>query len=170
MRNWVKTWLFVSAGSPALISVGVAHAWAAQYLDWQTAYYVFLGLFGGLSTIYIISALKWHGEIFPFTAKKIESNDTLMLGVVVSYFIPFFTKATDINFLAVLGLLLAAAVVFWVSGAIAPSPTLRVLGHRFYKVESENGVVFTLISRRDIIDPKQIRQVNRLTTSMLVEA
>ena len=170
MRNWVKTWLFVSAFSPALVSVGLAHVWAIHRLDWQAVYYAFSGLLGGLSSIYIIAALRWHGEIFPFVAKKVESNDALMLGVVVSYFIPFLAKANEINPLAVLGLVLAAAVVFWISGAIAPSPTLRILGYRFYKVESDNGIVFTLITQRDIIDPKQIRQVNRLTSSMLLEA
>jgi hypothetical protein len=168
MRNWLKTLLFISTFSPALLSVAVARIWD-QGFTWDATYYGFAGFAGTLTLLYIIDALRWHGEAFPFTAKKIEANDALMLGIVATYFLPLFAKAADITIAIVFALLALVFAVLWFSSSIPPSPLLRVLGYRFYKAESSNGVVYTLITRRDLLDPREVKTVKKITASMLVE-
>src|SRR6266567_7592387 len=96
MRNALKAVLFVSAFSPALISVGASRLIAGAPF-WDAIYYVVAGFIGSLSVVYILSALKWHGEVLPFQAKKIESNDALFFGVIITYIFPFFLRAADIT-------------------------------------------------------------------------
>lgn len=168
MRNSLKTVLFVSAFSPSLISVALARIWD-RGPSWESAYYGVAGLLGALSARYIIDALRWHGETFSFSAKKIESNDALMLGVIATYFIPFIGKAADITIGIILIFLALACTALWFSSSILPNPLLRVLGYRFYKVESANGVVYTVIAQRDLLSPGDIRKVKRISGSMLVE-
>lgn len=44
-----------------------------------------------------------------------------------------------------------------------------MLNYRFYKAESVNGVVYTLITQRDLLDPKEVKSVKKISNSMLVE-
>jgi len=168
MRNTLKAVLFVSAFSPALISVGAARL-ISDGPFWDAIYYVVAGLMGCLSVVYILSALRWFGEEFPFQAKKIESHDALILGMVATYILPFFVRAADITVGIVLALLALAWAVFWFTDAPVPSPLLRVMGYRFYKAESSNGIVYTLISSREILDPSNVNVVKRISGSMLLD-
>ncbi|WP_158808331.1 hypothetical protein [Beijerinckia sp. L45] len=168
MRNGLKTALFVSAFSPALISVGAARLWA-HGLSWDAIYYILAGLFGSLSVVYIMASLKWLGESFPFQAKKIEANDGLLFGVVGTYIAPFFGKASDITLGVVVILFLIAFLVSYLVGSILPSPLMRLLSFRFYKAESSNGVVYTLITNRELLDPGSVKIVKKISSSMLLE-
>jgi hypothetical protein len=169
MRNWLKTALFVSALSPSLISVALARIWDNRGLTWDALWYALPGFAGILVVRYIVDALRWNGETFPITLKKVEANDTLMLGIVATYFVPFIGKAIDITVGAVLAMLALGALVLWMMSAIPANPVMRVLGYRFYKAEAANGVVYTLITQRDLLDPKQVRTVKRISGSMLLE-
>jgi hypothetical protein len=168
MRNWVKTSLFVSAFSPCLISIALARIWDGG-LTWEAAYYGIAGLLGILVVRYVLDAIRWNSEIFPFSAKKVESNDQLMLGVVATYFVPFIGKAAEINVGIILLIIAAALMIFWMSSSILLSPVMRLLSYRFYKAEGENGVVYTLLTRREILDSKDVKRVRKITDSMLVE-
>ena len=59
--------------------------------------------------------------------------------------------------------------VFWFTDVSLPSPLMRVMGFRFYKTEASNGMVYTLISNRQIMDPKDVRWVKKISASMLLE-
>jgi uncharacterized membrane protein YjjP (DUF1212 family) len=91
VRNILKAVLFVAAFSPALMSVGFARL-LSNGPFWDAIYYILAGFVGSLTVIYILSALKWKGETFPFVARKIESYDLLLMGVVVTYIFPFFRQ------------------------------------------------------------------------------
>ncbi|MGY4570493.1 hypothetical protein [Bradyrhizobium sp. USDA 3256] len=168
MRNSLKAALFIAAFSPALISVGLARLLSGSPF-WDAIYYVFAGFLGALAIVYILSALKWQGETFPFAAKKIESNDVLLMGVVVTYIFPFFIRAADITLATIALLALVVGIIFWFTDATAPSPLMRIFGYRFYKAEAANGMVYTLITRREILDPRDIKAVKRISGSMLLE-
>jgi hypothetical protein len=168
MRNGLKATLFVAAFSPALVSIGLARLFSGSPV-WDAVYYIFAGCAGSLAVVYILTALKWKGEAFPFIAKKIESNDVLIIGVVVTYILPFFMRATEITF-GIIGLFaLIAAVISWFTDVTVPSPLLRMFGYRFYKAEAANGMIYTLITKRDILDPRDVKLVKRISGSMLLE-
>lgn len=168
MRNAIKTILFVSAFSPALISVGVARI-VSGGLFWDAIYYLVFGGIGSFTVVFILSELRWLGESFSFNAKKIESNDVLLLSIVATYIFPFIGRAADITVVTVAILISALFVVFWFTDASLPSPLLRVLGYRFYKAEASNGMVYTLISNREILDPRNVKFVKKIAGSMLLE-
>jgi hypothetical protein len=168
MRNGLKAILLACAFSPALVSVG-----AARLLDGGTLsdsiYYIIAGAIGSLAVFYILSALKSQGESFPFNAKKIESNDALLIGVIVSYFVPFFARANDVTVWIVIAIMFGLWVLFWFVDTTLPIPLLRVVGIRFYKAEAANGMVYTLITTREIRDPGEVKVVKKISASMLME-
>jgi hypothetical protein len=44
-----------------------------------------------------------------------------------------------------------------------------VLSYRFYKAEAANGVVYTLITNRNLLDPANVKRVKGISGSMLLE-
>jgi hypothetical protein len=59
--------------------------------------------------------------------------------------------------------------VAWVVSNIPSHPVLYLAKFRFYKIESESGMVYTLITRREIRSPKNITVVKQISNSMLME-
>jgi hypothetical protein len=169
VRNWLKTLLFLSAFSPALFSIAASRFFAHGFC-WNETFYAGAGLGGIFIGARIMRFLRTHGEVLTFKAKKIEATDSAMLAVVATYVVPFLGKASDITASGVLGLTALLVAVLWVTSALIPHPALRFLSYRFYKIESENGVVFTVITTRDLLDPKDISKIRQITSTMLVEA
>lgn len=144
-----------------------------KYINYGIAddvlYCTFWGIIGILLTALIVKKIYTSSETIAFSAKKLESNDVMLLGVVGSYIVPFISKASEITMVSLLAIYFGAAIIFSFMGSIPPHPLLRALRFRFYKVESDVGVVYTLISRRDILSPKDILRVKRISSSMLME-
>jgi len=128
-----------------------------------------IGLIGSIIPLAIVKLVKLHGEAFQVQAKKIESNDFMLLAFVGSYLLPLVLKGADVSVNAIAAILVAAGVVLWLMTSLPAHPLLRAMRFRFYKFESSNGVVYTLISKRDILDPRDIRRVRRISNNMLME-
>jgi hypothetical protein len=60
-------------------------------------------------------------------------------------------------------------VVAWFVSNIPSHPILYLIKFRFYKVESIDGMVYTLITKRIIRSPIDINQVSKLSSTMLME-
>lgn len=168
MRDWLRTVLFVSAFSPALITLAYVrydiYGWRTDVLQ-----LLVIGLIGSVIPFAIIKMLKSHGESFKIQAKKIESSDFLLLAFVGSYLLPLVLKGAEVSVNAIALILTIAGVVLWLISSLPAHPLLRVMKFKFYKFESSNGVVYTLISRREIQDPRDIGLVKRISLNMLME-
>lgn len=168
VRNWVKTALFVSVFSPAVLSLALAKFLENSRLSIDILSLTALGLLGLASLKILLHFFEAESETFTISVKEIERNDALMLSIVSTYVIPFFT-ASRVDVAVILGLIILGAVVLWMMSAIPPHPMLRIFGYRFYKIKSASGVVYTLISRRDIPDPGEVKSVKRISGAMLME-
>lgn len=89
--------------------------------------------------------------------------------MILTYIFPFFGRAADVTVGIVVALIFVVWAVCWFTDATTPSPLMRVMGFRFYKAEASNGMVYTLITNRQIIDPSDVRLVKRISASMLFE-
>lgn len=73
----------------------------------------------------------------------------------------------SVNAIAVI--LTIVGMVLWLMNSLPAHPLLRAMRFKFYKIESSNGVVFTLVSKRVILDPRDIGPVKRISPNMLME-
>jgi hypothetical protein len=110
MRNWLKTVLFLSAFSPALLSIAISR-YFAQGFFWSEVYYALAGISGIVIGACVMRFLRIYGETLTFKARKIEATDSAMLAVIATYIVPFIVRAPDITVMAVLCLTLLLAVV-----------------------------------------------------------
>ena len=160
--------LFISAFSPALLTMAYVrydiHGWRTDIMQ-----LIIIGLLGSFIPIAVINLAKTQGESFHIKAKKIESSDFMLLAFVCSYLLPLITKGADISINAITAILLLAGVLLWLISSLPAHPLLRILKFRFYKLESSTGMVYTLISKRAIRDPREIKAVKKLSETMLME-
>lgn len=160
--------MFVSAFSPTLLVLAGVRYYSGVV---DTLFYqlIVISLIGITLPFLILSLVKSQTEALNFTAKKVESADYYLLVFLASYASPIIMKVAEIDF----GLmLLTVGVIFmvaWFISNIPSHPVLYLAKFRFYKIESESGMVYTLITRRQIRNPKNITVVKQISNSMLME-
>lgn len=168
MRNWLRTFLFISAFSPALMTMAYVrydiYGWRTDVLQ-----LIVIGFLGSLIPIAVIKLVKDHGESFHIEIRKVESNDYMLLAFVGSYLLPLILKGAEISVNAIAVVLVITGLLLWLISSLPAHPLLRVLKFKFYKLESSSGMVYTLISKRDIRHPNDIKSVKKLSESMLME-
>jgi hypothetical protein len=113
--------------------------------------------------------LKSQAEVMTFKAKKVESADYFLLVFIASYLSPIAMKAVEVEFEVTLLLVVVIFFVAWMISNIPSHPVLYLCKYRFYKVESEDGMVYMFLTRRQIKSPKQITSVRKVTSGMLME-
>jgi hypothetical protein len=168
LNNWLRTVLFVSAFAPVLIVVGGIRLGEKGFTMEVFQLFV-VGTLGTFLPVLIIRLLARSGENFPIKIKKVEPNDFMFVMFLVSYTFPFFNKVDQLTFnqIAVM-----AAVIFFVAlytNYVPAHPVLRIFRFRFYKVEAESGMVYTLLAKRDILGPGDLKSVTRISATMLME-
>lgn len=166
MSTIIRTLFFLSALAPAVVLSAAAQLYkesgSTEVYGWITA--------GALACVFpflVIRAAATQNAVIAFSAKKIDSQDWLLVVFVVSYFIPVITKLEDLQMLAMISVV--AAMLLATLEAIPCHPMLHVLRYRFYKVEGANGMVYTLISRRRLLSAADIKSVRQLSPQLLLE-
>lgn len=133
-------------------------------------YLIVIGAIGIAVPILILTSVINTSESIPFTAKKLESNDYLLFVFVSGYFMPIINFGVNLDIVKGILIALFFFLIFWVMTNIPAHPVLRLLfRYKFYKVESSSGVVYTLISKKELKDPQNIRQVKKISDWMLIE-
>jgi len=169
MNSVLRTLLFVSAFAP----VGFSLAWVRYSIEgWSTsvAQMLTIGAFGTWLPYLILKWLAQRGEVLPFKAKKVEDAGFMLFAFVFSYFSPILLKAAGLDFETAAWGIGLAGVILWLIPSIPAHPVLRLFKIKFYKVESESGMVYTLISRDEIRSPSDVKRVHVISSAMLFKA
>ncbi len=170
MRNYLKTLLFVSAFLPALISVALVDMWDNSNISILDYILMALGLIGVGMMWVIIHIINTKLQTVRVNVTEVEPNDVMMIGFITSYIVPIVAKAPNTSVYSILVILSVAGFVLWNMHTMPHHPLLRIfLGYRFYKIKSK-GMVYTLVSRRDILDVKEVCLVRQVSTYMLMDA
>lgn len=168
MRDWLRALLFVSAFSPALLTTAYAK-YSQSGLSPPVLQLSIVGVIGTLMPLLILKELKNRGEVFDVTAKKVESNDVLLLAFISSYVVPLVTRLPDMSVGAISLTLLTIFFICFLVTSVPAHPIMRLLKYRFYKVELSDGTVRTVISKRDDLNPAALTSVKRISATLLMD-
>ncbi len=169
MRNWLKTILFVSSFSPTLLILAGVRYYAIGKLDSLVIQLSIISIIGIVLPFLILALVRKESQRVNFSAKKVESADYYLLVFLGSYASPIVMKIAEINFLMAAITVGLIFVVAWFVSNIPSHPILYLFKFRFYKVESNDGMVYTLITRRIIRSPSNVTRVMKLSSAMLME-
>jgi len=115
----------------------------------------------------VIVAAAQRSALIPFSAKKVESQDWMLVVIIGSYFLPLIVNVKDQ--LIILTIVIVAGVLLATLDAIPSHPILHFLKYRFYKAEGANGIVYVLITRRRLFAAADIKVVRQLSHHLLLE-
>lgn len=169
MRNWLKTILFVSSFSPTLLVLAGVRYYSIGKLDSLVIQLSIISVIGIVLPFLILALVRKEAQRVNFSAKKVESADYYLLVFLGSYASPVVMKIAEIDFLMAVITIGLIFVVAWFVSNIPSHPILYLFKFRFYKVESSDGMVYALITRRIIRSPSNVTRVMKLSSAMLME-
>lgn len=165
MNTVIRTLFLLSAFAPAVVLTAAAQVYkngsSAQAWGWIGA-----GALACVFPLLVMAAARRQLQVLHFSAKKVESQDWVLVTILISYFLPFITNMSDLSVLAML--LVVAAVILATMEAIPGHPVLHAFRYRFYKVEGANGMIYILISRRKLLSAADIKSVRQLSPQLLM--
>lgn len=169
MRNWLKTLLFVSSFSPTLLVLAGVRYYSVGAFDSLVVQLSVISMAGILLPFLILALVKKEAQRENFSAKKVESADYYLLVFLASYASPVVMKIAEINFLMAVMTISLIFVVAWFVSNIPSHPILYLFKFRFYKIESNDGMVYTLITKRVIRSPRDVTRIMKLSSTMIME-
>lgn len=165
----VKTTLIATSLSPILLSM--AYTFYDKKAFWPTgALCFFSAIFLGAMSLKIINLSKRKLETLQVTIKKVKSADKEVIGFFLAYVLPvIFSKTIKVDTGSLIIFAALFAFVVWGTHAFHTNPVLGVFGYHFYEIETEDGVMFVLITKEKVVNVKNIQSVVQLTEYMVLE-
>ena len=158
MANSIQKLLFsLSTIAPILICFAIVWYLGGNGIDFA----IVLGLIGLLLSSYtllLVIVIKNKFEITVVSIDKISPNDKLVIGYIISYFVPFLSIVIK-GFNPIVALLIGVlfGVFLSISNTIYPNPLLFAFGYHFYSASTIDGADdYCLISRRTTIPNKKL--------------
>ena len=168
MRNTIKTLFFLSAFSPVLISLMIVR-WVDKGFDNYCSILLVSFLFGAVLFVAIYKSIEMKSETINFIVKKVESQDYMIIPFLFAYFMPVIIRSIGIDFNILFMCVFTLSVLLWFISSIPAHPLMFLFKYRFYKIESNNSMVYILISKRIIRYPESVKKVKVISNSMLLE-
>lgn len=101
---------------------------------------------------------------------EVSSADLWIVGYCISYLVPLGSVVVDewnIIVCGILGVMISLVIVL-INDA-TPNPLLFFLNYHFYKIKTENGLEYTLLSKRKIRNKESVKVVGRWFEYLLIE-
>ena len=131
--------------------------------------FVFIFILISSSALYVVNKSKDKLESLPIQIKKAKSADKEIMGFFVAYVLPILFKDINVDVSTVFVFICFLAFVIWGTHSFQVNPLLGLLGYHFYDVDSEDGISFLLMTKRKIVNVKNISRVVQLTEYLVVD-
>lgn len=128
-------------------------------------YYLFLSAFLLILLSSVIFIAKKKLEIIPISISEISNADNESIIFIFTYLVPLL----EIDIKMIIFLLILFLVILLTTNIYHFNPMLGLLGYHQYQVKLSNGTTFILITKKNLINTKQIKNVVQLTNYILLE-
>jgi len=156
----------------ALVPVGLTYSWVAyREGDCENAFRILLVCTGSLlACLLVLTRAQTQLPVSSFKAKSIEASDHENTAFLIIYIMPLFTNkinTLDRNFW--IPTLIIFAVITATGYNYHFNPLLGLLGWHFYRVESEEGVKYVLITKKQLRTASKTIMIGQLTEYILLD-
>lgn len=156
----------------ALAPVALVYAWV-MYTDGYTVTALGLVIMAAVLIFLMMQLLKYcrkHLERSKFKVTSIEAADREYITFILLYLSPLFTaEFGDLNWNILIPTLIIFLLVIGTGYGYHFNPLLGLLGWHFYKVSTEEGVSYVLITKKELRSAKQCLTVGQLTEYIVID-
>jgi hypothetical protein len=156
----------------SLAPVALVYAWVL-YSDGRTK--VALGLVAAAVALILIMVgllrfCRKHLERSKFKVTSIEAADREYITFILLYLSPLFTaQFGDLNWHVLVPTMVIFVLVISTGYGYHFNPLLGLLGWHFYKVGTDEGVAYVLITKKELRSAKQCLTVGQLTEYIVID-
>lgn len=123
-----------------------------------------------LMTIKFIQYAKVKLSSCTFKPVSIETADSENIAFMLLYLLPLFENGfSDLNWPMTIPAVLLFAAVIWTGYGYHFNPLLGFLGWHFYKVSTEEGVTYILLTKEELRTAKKTMNVGQLTEYIVID-
>ena len=169
MRKSIHSLLFISAFSPSLLILSLLNESDSHYKLESLMLLVLFVLFSLLAWL-IVVGIQRLGESLPIKVKNIETKKSLLVPFLATLIFPGIMRTLETDFNVIKLILVCLFCSGFVLSYMPIHPILRLVGYRFYKLETEKGCRAALITKRPNANSEDIRSVIRITDNLLFES
>jgi len=169
MLNWVSKLLLTST---ALAPVLLVYAWVmyADSKNWTALGLVLLAAILVGIMLWLLSYCQKHLERSTFKVTSIEAADREYITFILLYLAPLFTaEFSDLNLNILIPTVMIFILVISTGYGYHFNPLLGILGWHFYKVNTDEGVTYVLITKKQLRSAKQCLKVGQLTEYIVID-
>ena len=171
MPNFIQKLFYkFSLVAPLLLVIGIV-----LVIETPENWCIYISLFA-LSIILILYLLfqffiaKAHLSTIPVNANNVSENDQWLIAYIVTYFSPMITLAiSDINIIALAIIAIIVVLLLAFINTSSPNIILCICRYHFYSISTDNGLNYTLITKRTIRNVNQIKVVRRMFEYILID-
>lgn len=169
LSRLVRILLALTAIAPLSISIAFLFARAHHY-EWAAIAVACCITLGWLAR-WIIGHASKTLEMLPVVILKAKSADKEVIGFFVTYALPLVLRGQSApDFAAWLFAGAMLLFVLWGTDTLQVNPVLGVMGFHFYDVETQGGISYLMVTRREISNVLSITQVVQLSAYGILEA
>ena len=156
----------------AIAPIGLTYAWVAS-VQKEKDIAIIAFLVSSLAVIACVLVLRYarkNVESMDFRSKSIEAADREQMGFMLLYLLPLFTdKISTLNWELWIPVVMVSAIITATGYSYHFNPLLGILQWHFYKVTSEDGVTYVLITKKHLRTAALPLRVGQLTEYMLID-
>ena len=169
MLNWLARLLLTST---AIAPVLVTYAWMAYREGECVQAIVLLVICATLALICLgmLAYSKKHLERTDFKANSVEAADRENSAFLLLYLLPLFTaEFTTLNWQLWAPAILTFGIVVATGYSYHFNPLLGLMGWHFYKVGTDEGVTYILITKRHLRKATETIKIGQLTEYIVLD-
>jgi len=169
MLNWLAKLLLTST---AIAPVLITYAWVAYQASeaLQAAILLVACMTLIVICILVLRYARKHLERANFSATTVEAADRENMGFLLLYLLPLFTAQFDsLNWQVWVPAIAIFAAVVATGYSYHFNPLLGLMGWHFYKVGTEEGVTYVLITKKQLRRATGAIKVGQLTEYIVLD-
>jgi len=118
----------------------------------------------------LLSHLRTEAERTKFKVTSVEAADRENIAFLILYVFPLLTTSVDaLNWEVIVPVMVVFALVISSGYNYHFNPLLGLLGYHFFKVSTEEGVTYVLITKRQLRDTKDALDVAQVTEYIVID-
>jgi hypothetical protein len=171
LSKLVKLLLVCTSLAPVLFTLAFIEYRADTFWPTGATYIATAGLLAFVCWA-ILQAASKQLQIMPFKVTAASTADKEVLGFLLTYILPLLftgTSGMSVDGSTVVFIVVLFGFVVWGTHAYDFNPLLGLLGFHFYEVTNSQGISYVLISRKHIVNVKDVSQVVQLTEYVVLE-
>jgi len=169
LSKFVKVLLVATSLAPIFLTL-----WFIEFSkDWNLLdglIYLFITTILIVICILILNFSKSNLEKIPVKITSVKTADKEVVGFIIVYLLPLINESSlNVNPNVLIFIAVLFFIIVFTSNSYHFNPLLGFFGYHFYEISIEGGITFVLLSRKDVVNCKNIKAVVQISEYMVLE-